>query len=234
MEDKVKTIQFAALTLSKELDNGETATLCWKVRGIYPRIVVNTGNAINDDKTVDYSKVIIAPFDYATMKTFLYYLYELTKAKQPVSYSVDCYNVVFKDGVKTNDIEVQATVTVGRDTDGINFITVTREGKMKVKFDLIPNPKWFVYKKDNDANLINKEQLSGFFVKGYYSIATKLLETETLLSAKDEYLTNKPSYITEEEAKANKTKAANIEHVEVADKTNEKKEESIDDLLSML
>ena len=228
MEEKVRTIQFAALTLSKELDDGETATLSWKVRGIYPRIVVNTGNTIKEDKTIDYSKVIIAPFDYTTMKTFLYYLYELTKAKQPVSYSVDCFNVVFKDGVKTNEIEVQATVVIGRDVDGVNYITVLRDGKKKVRFDLIPNPKWFTYKKDNDASLINKEQLSGFFTKGYYSIANKLLETETLLSAKDEYLTNKPSYVTEEELKANKTRAVEPET------KSESKEETIDDLLSML
>ena len=186
--EKVKLVKFAALTLrGKERGVG----LQWSIRKGFPRITVYTGKYLKDDKTVDYNKIIIAPFDYTTMLMFLENFKSVIYHKDDtVSSSIKCYNTKFVDNKRTDDIILQATATVGK-KDGIIYLSATADGKPVHKFELVPEGKWHKYF-NNEEELTNKAQLSRQYAKAYYELLKTILLQEFFLDTKSEVEINNP------------------------------------------
>lgn len=187
-EVKSKLVKFTPLSLTKELEE-DSATLQWSIRKGYPRITVFTSNTIKEkDGTVNYGKIITAPFDYVTMTMFLNYFQDVIFSKEETRQVVNCYNVKYKDGEKTEEIYLQAKAVVGKDKDGIIYITAIEEEKKQVKFYLLPNTKWHkIYDKDNNE-ISNVKEQSFVYAKAYLQLLRKLIEDEFMKDAKSEIL----------------------------------------------
>ena len=186
--EKVKLVKFAALTLrGKEKGVG----LQWSIRKGFPRITVYTGKYLKDDKTVDYNKIIIAPFDYTTMLMFLENFKSVIYHKDDtVSSSIKCFNTKFVDNKRTDDIVLQATATVGK-LNGIIYLSVTADGKPVHKFELVPEGKWHKYF-NGEEELVDKVMLSKQYAKAYYELLKTILLQEFFLDTKSEVEINNP------------------------------------------
>ena len=179
--EKVVRVRFSKLTISKniELEDGkkDSASLTWSTRNGYPRITVYTSNnqARDADGKFNFNYIVTAPFDYITLQIFLTRFQEVIDSETEIHYKINCYNVKFDKGVKTNDIYLQATVIVGKDKEGVIYIAAVEEGKRTVKFEILPNDRFFkFYDKDNNE-IAYKKILSNLYANAYVKVLNKLL-----------------------------------------------------------
>jgi len=162
-KNNVVMVKFAPLTIRKDYGDGDYGILNYAIRNGYPRITVFTSNK-NKEEAFDYNTMINATFSLTQFLMFVDEIRDIVEANKDTSASVDCFNAKFVNGVKTNDVELQATAIVGKDKDGIIYLAVTSEGKRKVRFDLLPT-EWNKYSKNKEE--LSKEELSKRFTKAY-------------------------------------------------------------------
>ena len=191
--NKIKLVKFTPLTLKKYVEEDEgDATLLWAVRMGYPRIMVYRHNK---EKEIDYNKIIIAPFDYVNFSMLVTYLRNVIKSKKPISYTISCYNVEYKDNVKTDNIILQATVKVGKDSTGINYIELSAPNKFTIKFQLLPNIKWHIHdiKDETNCSVITNAELSNVYSNAYVTLLNKLILEEYSGDGKIEVMLDPPN-----------------------------------------
>ena len=175
-----RTIRFTPLNIKKEYDVNEktdTAVLKWGVKNGYPRLIVTLSSVKTE--AVDYSKLITAPFTYMDFFTFLEYMEEVINHDGKIQKKVECLNNKWSNGQRTDEIYVQATVYIGKGDDGVIFLAVIEDKKIKVKFDILPDispyHRWY----DENDNLIeSKKELSLRRARSYYKILNLLMEEE--------------------------------------------------------
>lgn len=190
--EKVKLVKFAALTLRKSGDENKGVGLQWSIRKGFPRITVYTGPMFKEDKTVDYSKIIIAPFDYTTMIMFLEYFKRIIYSKDECKYTVKCLNNKFVDNKRTEEIIVQASVIIGKDKDNVIYLAAIEDGKKNIRFDLVPEGKWHKFFNGNNEEIIDKGELSRSYANAYYDLLKNLLFKEFFIDAKEEVMLDDP------------------------------------------
>ena len=172
-KNKVTRVKFAPLTLRANYSDGEDyGLLTWATRNGYPRITVFTENK-HKSENFDYNKMITAPFDYVTLNMFLSIFEKVIDADPDTKYQVECKGSKFVNRERTDEVIVQATVTVGKDKDGVIYMAATEDGKRKVKFDLILG-KWHTIMINGD-HVTDKAMLSKIYATGYLKAAKKLL-----------------------------------------------------------
>ena len=177
MEDKVKYVRFSLLNLRKPYeDRDDYALLTWGIRKGFPRITVWTNNKRPEGVKVDMATVITAPFDYVSFTMFRHYFKNIINNVEPEvkKYTIECFNVKFVDNKKTDEIYIQARVTVGRDKNNVIYLAVVSEGKPKIKFDLLPNPTWFKFYAGEKNLLEDKGRLSTEYALAYLEVMDKL------------------------------------------------------------
>ena len=236
MEDnKVKIYRFAALTLKRQIpEEKDSASLVWSMRGSYPRVTVYTSNTkcYTPDNKPDYGYIITAPFDIVTLMYFLQVLNMVnTDPKKGTEFAIDCLNTKIENGVRTNEIIVQAEVRVGKGDDGVIWIAVTEDGKKKLRFSLLPNNQWFKYK-DQDGNLItDKAFLSKIFTTSYIETIKRLM-----LPKYSEYvgevMVDKPNIIREVKNDNNRTTKETKQEVSTKDSGTNKDKKSQEETTS--
>lgn len=204
METKVTRTRFSKLSITKPIEvDGEkpdTATLTWSTRNGYPRMTAYTSNnkASSPDGKMDFNFVITAPFDYITLQIFLEYLKEVIDSTGEIKYSIDCFNTKFVNHERTNEVELQAKVIVGKDKEGVVYLAALEEGKRNVKFDLLPSSKWFKFYDATNTEITDKKVLSKLYATGYYNVLSKLL----LDAAKDELVRTESTTVPSKSSKA--------------------------------
>lgn len=179
MTEKVKYVRFSLLNLRKPYeDKDDYALLTWGIRKGFPRITVWTNNKRPEGVKVDMNTVITAPFDYVSFTMFRHYFKNIINNVEPdvKKYTIECFNVKFVDNKRTNDVYIQARVTIGRDKDNVIYIGVIADEKPKIKFDLMPNPKWFKFYAGDKNLLEDKARLSTEYAKAYLEVMDKLYE----------------------------------------------------------
>ena len=177
-----KFIRFAPMTLRKDYDADDSskdyANLTWSIRNGYPRITVYTTNKALSTGATDFTKVIIAPFDYITLMDILGKIKTLAESTlKDVKYSVQCKNIEYKNGEKTDNIVVQATVSYGKNSSGIMWLAATADDKRKLTFELLPNTRWFNYRDADNAD-VTLDKLSKEYTLTYINILMSLLKEE--------------------------------------------------------
>ena len=100
----------------------------------------------------------------------------ITEGKVNTKKKIGCYNNKYVDNVRTNTVELQATILIGKDKEGVVYLAVIADSKRRVKFKLLPSE---VYHKfyDEDNNLItDKSKLSKAFATAYVRQLKKQME----------------------------------------------------------
>lgn len=174
----VKIVRFSPLTLRKDFgdETRDYGLLSWSIRMGYPRISVFTSN-VGNKETFDYSKMITAPLDYITLQMFFKAMERVIDSEVETKEVIECYNVEYVNNVKTDNIILQAKVTIGKDAEGIVYLAATEESKRKIRFDLMPNGKWYKHF-DKDGKPYPKNVLSQMYSKAYLATLKVLMESE--------------------------------------------------------
>lgn len=172
-ENKVRYIRFSQLTLN-EPDGG---SLHWGVRMGFPRITVIPERIQDGDNYNE--KIITAPFNVPTLHLLLEYMEEVVNGEKGQYKSIECRNVKYVNGERTSETFVQSTVIVGKDKDGIIFITLVSEGKKRVKFSILPDSRWYrIY--HNNTEVTDKAEISRVFGRAYIKAVRQAYNQERL------------------------------------------------------
>jgi hypothetical protein len=188
-----RIVKYVPFTLKEfydtEAGGKDYATLAWTIRMGYPRITVFTSN-INLDgfraTDVDYSKMIIAPFDIVNFKTFIKLFKEIIVAGKPNVYKrIDCLNVKYVNNEKTNDVYVQGSVLFGLSKEGIPTLTVTEQNKLKVAFKIMPASRWHKYYDENGDLIEDPSKIAKIYALSYLEMLDESITADTLIDAKE-------------------------------------------------
>lgn len=167
--------QINKLSLFKNLDGNKGASLKWSVRNGYPRVTVFTdNNALLPNGKLDFNKVITAPFDVITLNSILHMFRSIIAGAEKKMVTVNCYNAKYENNVKTNEVVLQGKFIFGEDDKGINYMAVAEEGKPKIKFDLLPDSKWFKFLGTNGDEI--HSGISDSYATGYIELLKSALE----------------------------------------------------------
>lgn len=152
-----KRAKFIGITIFKDvvMDNGETdrANINWSMRNEYPRLTVYTSKYVRDkDGKMDYSKVVIAPFDLISAKDFVKDMKKVmaNKEERVLHTSVYCYYPKYVNDQKTNEKEIKAIVKFGRNSEGIYYISVKGKDKPEAIFEMLKS-EWCVAHDSKDV-----------------------------------------------------------------------------------
>ena len=172
-ENKVRYIRFSQLTLN-EPDGG---TLHWGVRMGFPRITVIPERIEEGDNYNE--KIITAPFNVPTLHLLLEYMEEIVNGENGQYKSIECRNVKYVNGERTTETYIQSTVIVGKDKVDTIFITLVTNDKKKVKFSILPNPRWYrIYY--NGTEVTDKVEISRVFGRAYIKAIRQAYDQERL------------------------------------------------------
>jgi len=173
---KVKIVAFAPLSLYADTEKDKYASLTWSIRAGYPRVTVYTDNSNSFKTEFSYDNLIIAPMDSVTVNTLIANLRTVADSKETTSLTIKCYNVKYVDNVKTDEIMLQATIIVGKDDEGVVYISVTQEGKKNVVFKLLPKLKWHKFLGPDHKVIEDNSKLSTMFAKSYIARLQSLMD----------------------------------------------------------
>lgn len=180
----VKLVKFLSFSLKKELADNDFASLQWSIRMGYPRISVFTTN--KKTEKFDYNTLITAPFDYLTLFTFLNKCKEIIAGKNGNKTSINCYNIAYNNGVKTDEKILQATVTCGKDDSGVIYLAAIEAGKPKIRFDIVHNDRFYEYLKADGTVETDKGALSVLAATEYISALLHIIKGEMAEDIKTE------------------------------------------------
>lgn len=140
-----KELEKSLLELNKlslhRLNKAErTSSLKWGFRKGYPRLMVFINGS--DLSVRGRDNMIIAPFGFTALNTLTGAMAEIIEADKGTEFSINCINAKYVDNKKTDETTIQATVVVGKDQDGMIFISLSEESKPTVRFNLTLNEEW--------------------------------------------------------------------------------------------
>lgn len=171
---EVRRVSFLPLALRRDLSEDDYATLGWGIRDKYPRLrVYLTKKPQLEDGALDYSKIIIAPFTYPVLLSFIENLEDLIKNDNNVVSKLTCYNNSFVNGKRTNEVVVQAELKIARSQDGVVNIGI-KVPTGWLYFPLIPDVKWHKFYDKNGDEITDKRILSNMYARAYVNLLKKV------------------------------------------------------------
>lgn len=126
------------LTMSAPNNKGKFANLRWQLIKNNPRIVVFTNDP--EDQNNEYGK-ITAALDAPTFFMFLRLLESAINATGKFREKIDNSNFTFPGGKRSESPSVVSSLIVGRDEDGLIWISVSAPRRPQIKFPFM-NPEF--------------------------------------------------------------------------------------------
>ncbi len=168
MEHKI--LELNKLSLFKDNEAGRITSLKWSVKNGYPRATVWINGA--DRSIKSYDNMIISPFTYAGLAAFTSTMADVIDAENGTEYAIQCFNTKFVDNKRTDEVELQSTMTIGKDKAGVIYLALGADGKPTVRFDLHVRTKWNKILL-NGEDISVKAQGSKLFAKHYLKMVEK-------------------------------------------------------------
>lgn len=149
---RIRVINYQGFNLS----NDKGCHLKWSSRMGYPRISVFLGDSIKDKETgkVDYSKLIIAPFPWKSLVAFLgKALKDVVKDNKVDYVETDRLNNKFVDNIRQEEIEMQASVKIGKSKDNQYYIAIKGKDTEYIYFYMQNTDKYEKFRNSNKQEL---------------------------------------------------------------------------------
>jgi hypothetical protein len=183
-EDLPKISEFTPYNLNYQYEDEtkDYGVAEWSERNGFPKFTVYTENNYRGPGVpINYNKVIRLSFTPLNLLDFLENdIPELLKAEPGTKKGVKANNVKYVNNEKTDEIVPEGTLIVGIDKEGVVYVTAIDEGKKKIKFEIMPDVKWFVKLDSNGQPVKDKSVLSRAFAKTYFRTLGTILEKKCL------------------------------------------------------
>lgn len=177
----MERIKYSQLSLRQDYEDiQDHASLTWSIlkhtKGTNPRVTVFTSNARADGVKMDYNTIITAPMTYTSLFTFIDLMKETLTAANDTKFQLQCFNSKYENNVRTNEIILQSVLTVGKDADGVIYISATSEGKRAVNFKLGLTDKYKLL--TDDGVEMSKANTSIRAAKGYIKVIERIFSSQ--------------------------------------------------------
>lgn len=159
-QDEHHILKATSISQRDDTDN-VLGSLVWGIRKSYPRITqyVNT--------TEDTPLVYIAPMNSILVESVLLTMCEVYSGEHDNIKKIACYNIEYVDDKKTDNVVLQATINIEKDTAGINYLYLTVKDKPVVKFKLMPDLRWHKFLNRNNEEITDVGVLSSLYARAY-------------------------------------------------------------------
>ena len=157
------------LSMSAPNSKGKRAGLLWQLINNNPRIVVYTNDP---DDQIDYGK-ITAALDAPTFFAFLNLIENAIKATGEFKEKIDNMNFTWPGGKRSETPSVVSSLIVGKDADGLIWISVSAPRRPQIKFPFI-NPEFHNFF-HRDGSPYEKGEVSAIMAKSYLDILRGLM-----------------------------------------------------------
>lgn len=160
---------------------GKFATLTWRLVSNNPRITVYTNDPA-DMTEKNGNGLIAAALDAPIFFALVSLLYKIIDGPNGVKEKIENKNHIFPGGKRSEKPVVVSEIIVGKDDEGVVFISVVAYDKSRprIKFELIPNEFHCFYHQNGQQ--FTKAEASDLYARGYMQclegLMTHLLVTE--------------------------------------------------------
>lgn len=151
---------------------GKFASLMWGFVGNNPRITVYTNDPDDSGESKGYGR-IVAALDLVVFCVFLKELKNAIDAPGEYKRQVDNMNYTFFGGKRSDEPKLVSQLWVGKDKDGMVYISVTAKDRPKIKF-AFHFPDFHKLRKE-DGNEITKAEASVAVAESYYFILGQMM-----------------------------------------------------------
>lgn len=158
---------------------GKKSRLIWGMYQNNPRVIVYTNSEANNTKENDYGKItaaLDAPVFYGVLETLMF----LTEQPNDTKRKVENKNFTWFGGRRSETPVVVSEIWMGKDKEGMMWISVTASGRPKIKFDFAFSEYHEFY--HADGTQLSKQEGSVLACKSYCTLLSKMYG-ELLVSA---------------------------------------------------
>lgn len=176
LEKNDRRSNFLPLNLRNFTEDGKIRSLTWGSLNGNPRLTVFLDNTKKPDGTIDYNKMIIAPFKPLEMLTAIGYFKEVLKKGENDFEEIDCLYPKYVNNEKTEEKVLRAKIRFGIDKDGIAYFYVENVNGIKIKFNIVEEG-WHLWRNGkNAADNKSKSELSQKHALSYLNILESLVK----------------------------------------------------------
>lgn len=157
------------LDLKTPNSKGKMATLKWGIFKNNPRLTVYTNDP---DDTTDNGR-ISANLDAKTFYAFLQLLSRAIKSDVEFKAKIDNKNHIFAYGKRSEEAVLVSSLWVGRDADGVVWISITAPKHPSIKFAFANSDYHFFYHTGGEQ--FTKADYSQIYAEAYLTMLTELM-----------------------------------------------------------
>ncbi len=160
---------------------GKSSSLSWRLVSNNPRICVYTNDPA-DMTEKNQNGLIAAALDAPVFFMLMQLLYKTIDGPNGVKEKIENKNFIFPGGKRSEKPVVVSEIIVGKDDDGVVFISVVAfdKSRPRVKFELVPNEFHSLFHQNGQP--FTKGEASALYARGYMQclegLMTHLLVTE--------------------------------------------------------
>lgn len=160
---------------------GKTASLSWRLVSNNPRITVYTNDPA-DMTEKNGNGLIAAALDAPIFFMLMRLMYNIIDAAPGTKEKIENKNFIFPGGKRSEKPVVVSEIIVGKDDDGVVFISVVAYDKQRprIKFELLPSEFHSLYHQNGQQ--FTKGEASALYARGYIQclegLMSHLLVTE--------------------------------------------------------
>lgn len=145
---------------------GKFSTLSWRLVTNNPRITVYTNDPA-DMTEKNQNGLISAALDAPVFFMLMKMLYKIVDAPAGTKEKIENRNYIFPAGKRSEKPVVVSEIIIGKDEEGVVFISVVAydKNRPRIKFDLVPNEFHTLYHQNGQQ--FTKAEASELYARGY-------------------------------------------------------------------
>lgn len=171
---------YSPLQLKTTLSNKKTASLHWSSVNYYPRLTVFIGNVKNSDGTTNFNNIINIGTSTTNILSIMSDFKCLIRNKKNGKRHVYAFysNQFTPDGKMLDQKTLKAKLIIGKEENGVNFISLVEHDKQEVKFNLMANHDYFKPLNELGEEIKDDGVKSDKYALSYISMLEHLLYKE--------------------------------------------------------
>ena len=168
---------------------GKIASLAWRLVSNNPRITVYTNDPA-DMTEKNSNGLIAAALDAPVFFLLMKLIYKIIDSPNGTKEKIENKNYIFPGGKRSDKPVIVSEIIVGKDDDGVVFLSVVAYDKTRprIKFELVPSEFHSLYHQNGQQ--FTKAEASELYARGYVQclegLMTHLLVTEWVEPEKKE------------------------------------------------